>query len=286
MTQLPPQVPSPPHNIVLPKQKKGLAIGGFVLGSLSALVLLDGIVGHTVPMLIALVAAMLLATGGIVLSTVALVRKTAGHRLAYRGLELSVLSVLACLLVLWAIAPYLAKSWDVSKAARCSMNLSDLGKAIEVYQSNSHGQFPPNLAVLLNEGRLSSPQILRCPKDNSPKTSLIGSSYFYCVPEDDASARTTIIACDVALHHYHDNSNAARIYLLANLSVQRGSESYFQQLLQMPENRRFADELAKGIKMTPYERVTYTVTCDESSRHGGQADTAAKDIVVGESGLP
>jgi len=138
------------------------------------------------------------------------------------------------------------------------MNLVQMGRAIAIYQAENDDQFPPNLDVLLDDDDALSPRALRCPADSTPDAQLNGgSSYFYCAPEDEADS-TTIIACDVApVHPRHRGSNNARNYLRADLSVHPCTEPEFQQLLQQPENSRFAEELAKGVNLTPQERVTY-----------------------------
>jgi len=192
--------------------------------------------------------------------------------LAVRGLVLSIFRVLAVLLavsmimlVVSILMPGQTKAREAAKTAACNMNLSNIGKAVATYQSENHDQFPPNLEVFLKEDGGLSPRTLRCPSDGLPDAPLDGTSYFYCAPEGDDIDPATIIACDVAPVHALSTGGRKELrnYLRANLSVQRCTESEFQQLLQQPENRRFAEELAKGVNMTPRERIKYIAPRDE-----------------------
>jgi len=261
MTQLPPSPPPqmphvspqpfpPQYGVVLSKPTKGLAVAGLVLGILS--VLLPGV-------------GILLALVGIVLSAIAISRR-AGRGLAIAGLLLSILGLLIIPLTLMIVLPKLSTARDLAKTTGCGMNLSNIGKEIAVYQyqPENNGQFPPNLAVLIEEGTVL-PTSLHCPTDGWSKASFNGSSYFYCAPEGDEINDAAVIACDVAPVHTRDlrGNKEARNYLRADLSVQTCTETEFQQLLQKPENRRFAEELAKGVNMTPQNRVTYTAPRDE-----------------------
>jgi len=240
MTQLPPPIPL---QVAGTEQKNRLAVWGLVLGIFSVFIPVAG---------------MLLAMVGIVISGKALARKTlAGQGMAAAGMTLCILGWLAQLVLMLTLLPPLTNARELTKSARCAMNLSQIGKAIAIYGAAHNDRFPPNLDVLLKDGSLTA-ETLHCPAHTSA-----GCSYFYRAPDDDEIGSGTIIICDVAFHSrkYRVN-NTDRNYLRADLSVQRSSESGFPQLLQQPENRRFAEELAKGVTMTPQERVTYTAPRD------------------------
>jgi len=160
----------------------------------------------------------------------------------------------------------LARARDMGKSSGCAMNLSNLGKAIGLYRVSYDNQYPPNLNAILRDGQ--SGKGLMCPHDPALRDNLWdereGSSYFYCTPQnndgydmpnDDAS----IIACDIAPFHLAAvfRFDRCRNVLLSNGSVQRYTESEFQQDLQKPQNRRFAEEWAKGEKMSPQKRLHY-----------------------------
>jgi len=265
MTQLPPQVPippvPPPDGVVPPKRKKNLVIGGYVAAFLSVLILIAGAMLGIMPKFMAFLAVpvviLVLAIVGMMSAATAIARQTADRGQAVGKLVLSLFVVLLLLFAASVIAPPLFTAGNMSKASGCGMNLSNIGKAIAIYKAQNHEQFPPNLAVLLGEDALS-PKTLHCPTDGS-KALVNGSSYFYCAPDGDKDVvSTTIIACDIApVHPVGGNRVITRNYLRADLSVQKSTEPGFQRLLQQPENRRFAEELAKGVTMTPPERVTY-----------------------------
>jgi len=255
MPPVPPQEPVPPDGVAPPVQKKGLAVGGYVLGGLSVLLpLASTMMGAA--WIFFLVAGVLSAIAGLVLSVSALAKQTAGRGLAIRGLVLSLLSVLAVSLVASIVLPAELSRKGNAQAAGCGMNLSILGKCVAIYRAWNHDQFPPNLEALMDDGSGGlSPKDLRCPTDGPPDAAFHGTSYFYCAPDGDDE--TAIIACDIAPVHPRGGGKKARNVLRADLSVHACTESEFQKLLQKPENRRFAEELAKGVTMTPQERVTY-----------------------------
>jgi Tfp pilus assembly major pilin PilA len=279
MTQLPPLPPSqmppapPPEEAAPPKPKKHLAFR-YVLGILGVLILIAGAMANVVPVIVLVVAVyvalLTLGVVGIARSSAAIARQTANRRQAVTQLVSNLLAILILLLPASVVAPALLRSREMSKVANCGMNLSNIRKAIEIYKLQNDGQFPPNLDAILKHSDLSA-KMLRCPANRSSN----GSSYFYCAPEGDDPALATIVACDVApVHISHGRTKTARNYLRADLSVQSCTESTFQQLLQNPENHRFANELAQAATLTPRERTTYTAPPSQEHRPLDSAKTS------------
>jgi len=244
---------------IMPKQKKGLAVAGLVLGVLA-------VVSFFLVWL-----SVLLAIVGLVLSVKALKRKTAR--------DIAVMGLVASILGLVLVAAFVAittfgwnnkMAWDA--AGSCSYRVSSIGRGIAIYQAAHADQYPPNLEALLGDGVfLYDHESLRCPLDDLSD----GTSYFYCAPrnnptpQDGTLPASFIIACEAVPAHPvtgffgPDESNNRRHVLWSDGRIRLCTEAEFQQELQKTENRRFAKELAKGTNMTPRERIKYTAPRDE-----------------------
>jgi hypothetical protein len=243
---------------IVPRQKKGLAVAGLVLGVLSVVSFYFACVS------------VVLAVVGLVLSIKAIKRKTA-RDIAITGL---VASLLGLLLVI-AFVAFVTVGWNNKGVwngiGTCGSRIYSIGRAVEIYRAENADQYPPNLEALIQDhafyyGR----ELPRCPLDGSSE----GTSYFYCAPwngpnaQEGAPATNCIIACEVMAAHPvtgffgPDESNKRRHILWSDGTIELYTESEFQQELQQPENRRFAREFAKGIQMTPQERVTYIAPRD------------------------
>jgi len=151
---------------------------------------------------------------------------------------------------------------EMARSAGCEMNLKNLGKAIAIYREKNDDQYPLNQDALLQDGSQSN-KMLVCLESTLCEGD--GSSFFYVAPRANSDAPADdacIIACDTEPLHPASKYNIFRIggrrnVLLSNGDVQHYSESEFQQELQKPQNRRFAEELANGANMTPWERLHY-----------------------------
>jgi len=260
MTQTPPS-DSPPSESssvplhlygIMPRQKKGLAVAGVVLGVLA-------VVSFCLPLL-----SVLLAMVGMILSVKAIRRKTA-RDIAVTGLAANLLG----LALVVANVAFVTVGWNNHKVWKgigsCGARISNIGKGVAIYQAEHADQYPPSLEALIQDNAILGREDLRCPLDDSSS----GSSYFYCAPRNGPAApageppAVRIIACEAAAVHPAtgffgpDESTKRRHVLWSDNSIQLCAEPEFQQELQKPENRRFAEEFAKGVNMTPQERMTY-----------------------------
>ena len=186
---------------------------------------------------------------------------------------------LGAVLFQFAIAPLVdrigGRASSMAKTAGCAMNLSNLAKAIAIYGEMKADQWPPNLDALFQDDSLS-PKMLICPSNWGPPEVKEGegTSYFYCAPRSNTTPddEACVIACDtIPVHPANFNifrDGGLRVVLLSDFSIHRLPEAEFQQELQKPQNRRFAEELAKAANMTPQERLTYIVPSPPANMEG------------------
>jgi type II secretory pathway pseudopilin PulG len=63
------------------------------------------------------------------------------------------------------LLPSLCKSSETANKAKCALNLHQIGLAIALYAKDHGGQYPPSLAVLVEQEKLSS-AVFVCPSSN------------------------------------------------------------------------------------------------------------------------
>lgn len=155
------------------------------------------------------------------------------------------LPVLAPLLFVLAMGPFPGDGHhQLSLRSRCATNVSNIGKAIAMYQGSYSDQFPASLEDLIKDGQ--SPNIMVCPADAKKRR----FSYFYLRPVGDSNADAdTIVACDFKDNHPGQYRNI----LYADTHVGNASEEVFQKLLAKPVNADFAKALktAEGERFGP-----------------------------------
>jgi len=240
--------------LYVPPPGRARLIGGFVAAAVGvpALMFLIPTVGLVV------------LTADLVWSVVALLRKPPDKRFAVARLIACLCLIVVCgAVVLSARAHY----FRLHTSARCAMHMSYLGKAVAMYRAEHEDQYPPSLDVILQDGSLSTNDLVcvsNLPMGSQRMDDEGGSSYFYCAPchddDDEVSDEDArLVACDIAPVHpvAMFRFGRCRHILLSNNKVTRFTEAEFQRELQKPQNRQFAEELTKGVKMTPQERLTY-----------------------------
>ena len=253
---MPPLLPPPSDTTPRPDRGKGLAITASMLGLLSFPI--PCVVRFMADILPSAVMGMMLAVAGITMAIIALAQKTTARSWAINGLALSILGLLFSI-GLALMGPFVFYAKSQAAEAGCKMNLSNLNKNIAQYQSENNNHYPPSLEALVSSDKFSV-KTVNCPA-TSDREWEGESSYFYCAPltDGDAQASVCIVACDAKPNHPTGffTLTGRRNVLWSDGSVQSCTESEFQRELQKPQNRRFAEEFAKGTSLTPKERMTY-----------------------------
>jgi len=203
---------------------------------------------------------MTLAGIGLIWSTIALLRKTAAQRVAVARLFVW----LGLLVVQVAvILPVHQNIGRLRTATGCQASLTLIGKAIAAYTSDHAGHYPPDLETLVVAGHLHYYDAMEC---SAGRTASGRATQFYkhayCAPQDDGDAQNdvlTILASDITSARRPTglfdiiSFEQYRYVLLSDLSIRQYTETEFQRELLKPQNRHFAEELAKGPQLIPWE---------------------------------
>ena len=141
------------HATTLRERRAGLAIASLVLG----------IVGFCTVGIAGIV--------GVILGIVALVKASnepqvdRGRGFAIAGIVTGAVSLLSSIMVvpimISILLPSLSRARELAKRSVCSANLRSVEISLQIYVEE-HGQEPPNLSVLVDNGRID-PGTLNCP---------------------------------------------------------------------------------------------------------------------------
>jgi len=224
MTVTPPPVAPPSHPAAAWQKTSGLAVAALVLG-------ICGII----PCL-----GVLLGLIGIVLGIVALARNVGGKGFAVGGIIAGLVGiVIGQALLVSMLMPALNRAREQAKRALCAGNLNGIAKGIIMYGTENQDAFPPNLDVLVRQGKVPR-KMLQCPSVERRRR----CDYFYLAPsaKGDDVPDDLLVACDLRDNHDGEGRNV----MYATGYVKWLKEKAFQAELGKPVNAAFAAALRKA----------------------------------------
>jgi prepilin-type processing-associated H-X9-DG protein len=132
-----------------PPQGNGMAVAGLVMGILSFFCL--PIIGSIL---------------AVIFGIIGLVRTKDGRRGKGMSIAAIVLGVIGFVIMPSILLPSLNRARETANRVKCASQMRLIGTAINSYQSQHSGQYPPNLNALVSSGLITS-QGLVCPSDNN-----------------------------------------------------------------------------------------------------------------------
>ena len=185
---------------------------------------------------------LLAAPLGIIFGIVVLAKKRPGRGMAAGGLAAGVISLVVY--GVWiassvpaAINAFRTLAQQMPAVSGCTVRLTAIGSAMQMYVSDRDGVFPATLQVLIDEGLLDESEPVVCPS-SSPASD---GGYFYLAPPAGAVG-SVVVACDLVDNH----EGIGRGVLFSDGEVRWMQEAQFQQMLALPPNAPFAKALAEA----------------------------------------
>ncbi|MCK4658652.1 MAG: DUF4190 domain-containing protein [Phycisphaerae bacterium] len=149
---------------------------------------------------------------GVIMGIVALLRanrepqRYGGKGLAIGGICTGGLSLLMVPLMIAILLPSLSRARELSKRLVCASNLSGVGMAMDIYASQSNGEFPPDLQILIDNGDVSYKQFI-CPSSNAVPGDPINTCYIYIPGQTNLSNSRNVLIYEKPENHTDDGAN-------------------------------------------------------------------------------
>lgn len=172
----------------------------------------------------------IVGTIAILLAVIAILRRRWGKE-AFNGLMGGAVGLVSSVLILSIVVPGQIRGWDEARRIYCSNNASIISRAVNAY--TSEGKPAPSQPALFPS---DYDKPWRCARYWD-----LAVGYFYFPPAVDAPT-STIIVCDYFANH----KDTGRAVGYLDGSSKWRTEQEFQQELQRPENRAFAEALRQS----------------------------------------
>ncbi|MGB7160227.1 MAG: DUF4190 domain-containing protein [Tepidisphaeraceae bacterium] len=182
-----------------PTQGNPLAVTSLVLG----------ILGFVIPVIPSLIAIVL----GILGISKTKDPRVGGKGFAVAGIVTGALGfvILPCLISI--LLPSLNRARETANRVKCASNMKQIGQALLLYGNNNRGQYPPDLATLLNNSPLMIDTTV-CPSSNDtpaagPAQLNAGGhlSYVYVSGQSTSSSFEAILLYEPLTNHDNDGIN-------------------------------------------------------------------------------